>query len=172
MLDPVVAKDVSQKRELLRFVLHDTLKMTGIPPQWLGGEASPAIDEAGRLWIEVRLIIECDEPRFFQYLAAFQAEFESRLLAIDAKAWHWVSRISWSLATRREAGDADFKLPPPEHWQHVLRDREITARQQGRKEWDRDALARHFEDTDPGEIDFENTHPPQWDEGDLHPSKF
>jgi hypothetical protein len=152
----------------LRFVLHDTLKKTGVPPAWIGGEATPAVDEAGRLTIEVRLIIECDEPRLFYYLAAFQGEFESRLLAIEPDAWDWVSRISWRLGTHREPGDADFAMPPADYWDHVIRDREATARKQGRLDWDRDALARTFEDTDPGDADFENTHPPQWDEREVH----
>lgn len=172
MLDPAAAKEVHLRRELLRFVLHDTLRKTGVPPQWIGGEATPAVDEEGRLSIEIRLILECDEPRFLYYLAAFQAEFEARLVVIDPQAWDWVSRISWGLGSRREPGDADFTLPSPEYWQHVIRDREVTARQQGRKEWDREALARHFEDTDPGDPDFENTHPPEFDEGDVHPSGF
>jgi hypothetical protein len=172
MVDAEVAKEVGLRRELLRFVLHDTLKKTGVPAQWIGGEATPLLHDSGELSIEIRLILECDEPRFLYYLAAFQAEFEDRLLAIDPRAWDWVSRITWSLGTHREEGDPEFRMPPPDYWSHVVNDREITARQQGRKEWDQETLARHFEDTDPGHADFENTHPPDRDEEDLHPSKF
>jgi hypothetical protein len=172
MLDDAAAKEVTLRRELLRFVLHDTLKLAGIPPQWVGGEATPSVDEAGQLTIEVRLILECAEPRFLYYLGAFQAAFESRLLAIEPKAWDWVSRISWSLASQRREDDPDFDMPPPEYWGHVLRDRDLNARKDGRLEWDQEALARHFEDTDPGQLDFQPTNPPDRDEEDLHPSKF
>jgi hypothetical protein len=171
MPDHDVDKTIAPRRELLRFVLRDTLKDTGIPAAWLGGEAVPTVDEAGKLWVEVRLILKCHEPRFLYYLAAFQAEFERRLIAMDPQLWDWASRISWSLPVR-EADDPDFSLPNAEYWDDVLRDREVTARQEGRKDWDRASLARHFEDTDPGHADFENTHPPERDEGELHPSKF
>ena len=167
MLDPTVIQEVHLRRELLRMVLRDTLKKHGIPAQWIGGEATPLVDAEGRLSIEVRLILECDEPRFLHYLAAFQAEFEERLLSIEPKAWDWISRFSWSLGSRREDSDPDFGMPPPSYWDHIVRDRELTARQQGRLVWDPDALARHFEDTDPGNPDFENTHPPSLDEGDV-----
>ena len=172
MVEPAVAREVSLRRELLRVVLHDTLRKTGVPAQWIGGEATPLLHDDGQFSIEIRLILEIDEPRLFYYMAAFQAKFEDRLLEIDPQAWDWVTHISWSLGAHREIGDAEFTMPAPDYWQHVIHDREITARQQGRKQWDQETLARHFEDTDPGDADFENTHPPERDEGELHPSKY
>jgi len=168
MLSSAATQQVHLRRELLRFVLHDTLKKTGVPAAWIGGEATPAVHESGRLTMEIRLVIECDEPRLLYYLAPFQAAFEERLLAIEPDAWAWVTRISWGLGSKREPGDRDHAMPPPDYWEHVIRDRQVTARQQGRLDWDRETLARHFEDTDPGDPDFESTHPPQWDEGDVH----
>ena len=159
---PVVdaTSSLALRRELLRVVLRDTLRNTGVPMQWIGGEATPATDEHGRSSIEVRLILECDEPRFLYYLGAFQEEFEARLLAVDPQAWGWVSRVSWGIRPQKEAWDPDFAMPTSDYWEHVVRDRELLARQQGRLAWDPDALARHFESTQPGEPDFENTHPP------------
>ena len=172
MLDANAENDISLRRELLRMVLRDTLKHTGVPQQWIGGEATPFTDEEGRLTIEVRLILECEEPRFHYYLAAFQSEFEARLLAIEPRAWDWVSRISWSLSSHRKDNDPDFVMPSPDYWEEVQHDRQLTARQKGRLEWGQEDLARHFEDTHPGEGDFENTHPPVLDEGDVLPSRY
>ncbi|MEO5672878.1 MAG: hypothetical protein ABIR26_19490 [Ramlibacter sp.] len=169
MSQPDPSKELHLQRELLRVVLRDTLKKTGVPPQWIGGETSDTVDESGKRSIEVRLILEADEPRFLYYLAAFQAEFESRLLAVDPKAWNWVARISWSLATKLEAGDSDFAMPTPEYWQYVIRDRHLTARQQGRLDWDQETLERHFEDTDPNVLDFDDTRPPEMGVEDIRP---
>ena len=172
-MDEAVSKELGLRRELLRVVLRDTLKKTGVPPQWIGGETT-TLDEAGRLSIEVRLILEAHEPRFLYYLAAFQAEFEARLLDVDPKAWDWVSRVSWSLGAHLEATDPDFTMPTPDYWEHVVRDRQLVARQQGRLDWDQETLERHFEDTDPGTDDFVNTQPPEWSVEDILPgnSKF
>jgi hypothetical protein len=172
MAEPDLAHEVSLRRELLRVVLRDTLRKTGVPPQWIGGETTPYTDPDGQLTIEIRLVLECDEPRFLYYLAAFQGEFESRLLAIEPNAWDWISRISWSLGARRDT-DPDFQMPTPDYWEHVVRDRQLAARQAGRMEWDREALAHHFEDTSPADEqeDFQHTAPPAWDAEDLAGTK-
>jgi len=166
--------DLHLQRELLRVVLRDTLKKTGVPPQWIGGETTPTVDADGKVTIEVRLILEAHEPRFLYYLAAFQKEFEARLLAVEPRAWDWVARVSWSLAAQLDEADPDFKMPTADYWEHVVRDRQLTARQAGRMDWDQEALERHFEDTDPGENDFQNTQPPDRDVEDILPgdSKF
>jgi hypothetical protein len=160
-MDETAGRELGLRRELLRLVLHDTLKKTGVPPQWIGGEATPLQDAQGRLSMEVRLVVEVDEPRFLYYLAAFQADFEERLLEIDARAWDWVARIGWSLRAQREDMDDEYIMPDGEYWQHVQADREVVAAQQGRKHWEKEALARHFEHTEPDhEPEFAPTIPP------------
>lgn len=148
------------KKELLRVVLAKTLKKNGVPPQWISGEINAMTLPSGEAWIEVSLSVQVDEPRFLQYLASFQADFERRLIAISPDAKQWLSRIGWTLTP-----DPTFEvaLPSPEYWEHVVADRELTARQKGAMEWDRDTLARHFVDTNPGEVvvDFDDTNPPE-----------
>lgn len=148
------------RKELLRIVLRDTLKKTGIPPQWIGGETTASVDEAGRPWLEVRLVLECNEPRLLYYLAVFQKEFESGLLALDPRAWDWVSRISWSLSGHGLDVE-DLDLPGAAYWQGVMRDRQLLVHQEGDVKWEQDELARHFASTEPGPRDFENTQPPR-----------
>lgn len=157
---PIDEQKIALRRDMLRFALRKTLRTTGVPAQWIGGEITPHTDDSGRAWLEVRLVIECDEPRFFYYVASFQRMFEASLLDFEPKAWDWVSRITWSIRSPKIDLDNDFEMPPPEYWEHVLRDRELKARQQGRQNWDQGALTRLFEDTEPGDPDFEHTHPP------------
>ena len=165
--------ELDLKRELLRVVLAKTLKRNGVPPQWIGGEINAMNLPTGELRIEVRLSVQVDEPRFLGYLASFQADFERRLLGIAPDAMQWLSGIAWSLTP-----DPTFEvsLPSAEYWEHVIADRELTARQKGAMEWDRESLARHFVDTNPGElvVDFDDTNPPDRDVEDIAPpsSKF
>lgn len=165
---PPADDELDLRRKLLRVVLGNTLKKNGVPPQWIGGEILAMTSTTGEDRIEVRLSVECDEPRFLTYLSSFQAEFQRRLLAIAPDAKHWVSGISWILHT-----DPAFEtaLPSAEYWGHVMADRELTLRQKGAVEWDRDSLARHFVDTDPGElvVDFTDTRPPDKDVEDIAP---
>ena len=165
---PPSESDLDLKRDLLRVVLATTLKKNGVPPQWIGGEINAMNLPTGELRIELRLSVQVDEPRFLAYLASFQADFERRLLGIAPDAKQWVSGIAWSLTP-----DPTFEipLPTPDYWEQVIVDRGLTARQKGAVVWDRDALARHFLDTNPGDlvVDFDDTNPPQRDVEDLAP---
>jgi hypothetical protein len=158
------------RRELLRVVLSKTLKRTGVPAPWISGEINVMNLPSGEARIEVRLAVQVDEPRFFTYLATFQAEFERRLLHIAPDAKQWLAGIAWSVTP-----DAAYEapMPTPEYWAHVIADRELTARQSGAMDWDRDTLARHFVDTNPGElvVDFDDTNPPDREIEDLAPPK-
>jgi hypothetical protein len=166
-LSPAEA-DLELKRELLRVILANTLKKNGVPPQWIGGEVNAMHLPAGELRIELRLSVRVDEPRLLTYLASLQADFERRLLAIAPDAKQWVSGIAWSLAT-----DPTFEvaMPSPEYWEQVIADREVTSHQKGAIEWDRDAIERHFLDTNPGDlvVDFDDTKPPARETEDIAP---
>lgn len=156
------------KRALLRVVLANTLKRNGVPAQWVGGEINPMNLPTGELRIEIRLSVQVDEPRFLTYLSSFQADFERRLLAIAPDAKQWVCGFAWTLTP-----DPTFEsaMPSADYWEQVMADREITARAKGAVQWDRDALERHFVDTDPGElfVDFNDTVPPERDVEDIAP---
>jgi hypothetical protein len=158
--------DLELKRELLGVVLGKTLKRNGVPPQWIGGEVNAMNLPTGEPRLEIRLSVRVDEPRLLTYLASLQADFERRLLAIAPDARQWVSAITWSLAT-----DPLFEVPvpSPQYWEQVVADRELTLRQKGAVEWDRDAIERHFLDTNPGElvVDFDDTMPPVRETEDL-----
>jgi hypothetical protein len=148
------------RKELLRVVLAKTIQKTRVPAAWIGGELNPMVLPSGEEWIEVRLSVQVDEPRFLTYLTSFQAELERRLLDAAPDVREWLAGIVWTLTP-----DAIYEMPLPEseYWEHVQADRLLTARQKGAAEWDRESLARHFSDTNPGElvVDFEDTRPPE-----------
>ena len=158
------------KRELLRVVLAKTLKKNGIPPQWISVEVNAMTQPSGEVWIEISFSLQVDEPRFLTYISSFQAEFERRLLEIAPDARQWLSRIAWTVTP-----DPIYEaaMPSPGYWENVTADRELTARQKGAMEWDRESLARHFSDTNPGDlvVDFVETLPPDRSIENLAPPR-
>lgn len=156
---PQAASELELRTQLLRVVMARTLKKHGIPPDWISAAINTMSLPSGEVRIEVRLSMTVDEPRFLAYISSFQADFERRLHSISPEARQWVTGIAWNLITDSVYETA---MPRPEYWEHVLADRELTAHEKGAKEWDRDSLARHFVDTNPGDlvVDFDDTHPP------------
>lgn len=145
------------RRELLRVVLRDTFNKNGVPSSWVAGETLPTLSKDGQPALEIRLIVQCYEPRFLGYLAAFQADFESRLFAIEPQAHEWVSGVAWLINAKPDHPDDELPLPSTDYWRGVLDDREFEARKRGDSKWSREELERHFESTKPGE--FADTHP-------------
>src|SRR3954465_12838390 len=66
------------RKQLLRMVLAKTIQKTNVPAAWIGGEINPMVTPDGEEWIEVRLSVQVDEPRFLTYLTSFQADLERR----------------------------------------------------------------------------------------------
>ena len=153
------AEKYELRKEMLRVVLAKTVQKTQVPSAWIGGELNTMVTPEGEEWIEVRLSVQVDEPRFLTYISSFQAELERRLLAAAPDVRHWLSGITWKITP-----DAIYEMPLPqaEYWEHVQADRLLTARQKGAAEWDRESLEKHFSDTDPGEVvaDYQDTAPP------------
>jgi hypothetical protein len=147
------------RKQMLRVVLAKTVQKTNVPAAWIGGELNPMVTPDGEEWIEVRLSVQVDEPRFLTYVTSFQAELERRLLAAAPDVKQWLSGITWKFTP-----DAiyEMSMPQPEYWEHVNADRLLTARQKGAAEWDRESLEKHFSDTNPDEIvmNYEDTTPP------------
>jgi hypothetical protein len=159
MSQEAVAK-LDLRKELLRVVLAKTIQKTNVPPAWIGGELNRMVLPTGEEWIEIRLSVQADEPRFLTYLSTFQSDLERRLLAAAPDVREWLSGVVWKITP-----DPIYELsmPQKEYWQHVQEDRLLTARQKGAMEWDRESLERHFSDTNPGElvVDYDDTKPPE-----------
>jgi hypothetical protein len=147
------------RKQLMKVVLRDTLRKTGLPPDWLGGETKVITMPNGEIKIELQLSVQIDEPRFLTYLTAFQADFLRRLFAIEPGAEDWFFAFTWRL---RNDPVFEVAMPAPEYWTMVASDREVTARQKGALEWDQETLHRHFSETAPGDllVDFDDKKAP------------
>jgi hypothetical protein len=105
-------------RELLRLVLRETLRHTGIPGDWV------AIDPLGMKrpdrgsGVHVRLVIRHWDERFLRYLCAFQQDFTTRLQSFDPAASQWLLGVSWQFELG--TGDDWPDLPPRSTWQNEV----------------------------------------------------
>jgi len=147
---PTRSSEADQKtalrKRLLNVVLHNTIKHTGVPAEWIGGGTNVVTSPAGHVTIELALELTCDEPRFLTYLTAFQAEFGRRLLAFEKSAFDWFSGIRWRLENEPAF---ETSMPPSSYWDEVARDRGITARKVGAIVRDRRKSSDHFVETEP-----------------------
>ena len=157
---PHLEDESDLRRSLLRVVFRETLRHSGFPSEWIGAQTRGLVRKDGASMLEVRFTMLCDEPRMLYYLSAFQAELERRLLSIEPKAAEWLHNITWTLTTTLGEVAEEFRLPPAEYWAHVVRDRDIAAKQRGEIKWSQEDLARQFESTDPA---------PLQDAGDTQP---
>ncbi len=103
------------RKELLRLVLRETLRNTGVPVEWI------AIDPLGirrpdrTAGVHVRLVVRHWDERFARYFCAFQQDFATRLQAFDPGSSLWLQGISWQFELG--AGDDWPELPPRATWQ-------------------------------------------------------
>src|SRR3954469_10245394 len=91
------AEKLDVRKQMLRVVLAKTVQKTNVPAAWIGGELNAMVTPEGEEWIEVRLSVQVDEPRFLTYISSFQAELERRLLIAAPDVRHWLSGITWKI---------------------------------------------------------------------------
>src|SRR3982751_6392587 len=58
------AEKLDVRKQMLRVGLAKTVQKTNVPAAWIGGELNAMVTPEGEEWIEVRLSVQVDEPRF------------------------------------------------------------------------------------------------------------
>ncbi len=86
------------RRELVRVVLRDTLRLHGIPAEWVGVETLNTMSREGKPGMHVRLLLRHWEPRLLPLCVALQGSFQSRLMIFDPLAEGWFAGVSWQFA--------------------------------------------------------------------------
>jgi hypothetical protein len=92
------------RRELLRVVLRDTLKLHGLPADWIAAELLTSGSRDGKQGIHMRLLLKHWEPRLLVHAPALQDSVSSRLKVFDPLAGHWFTGISWQFALADASG--------------------------------------------------------------------
>lgn len=92
------------RRELLRVVLRDTLRLHGLPAEWIAAELLTSGSRDGKQGIHMRLLLKHWEPRLLAHAPALQDSLAARLKVFDPLAVHWFTGISWQFALADASG--------------------------------------------------------------------
>lgn len=112
---PIVPQGpTATRRELLRVVLRDTLKLHGLPAAWIGAEMLGTHSREGKQGIHLRLLIQHWEPRLLAHAPALQASLTDRLKMFDPLAGNWFGGVSWQFALPDASGCPP--MPAASHW--------------------------------------------------------
>jgi hypothetical protein len=109
----------TNRRDLLRVVLGDTLQRHGIPPDWIGAELLTSTLVNGQDGLHWRLHLKHWDPRLLTYGVALQRALIECLIALDPMASEWLTGISWQFSLTDES--ACPAMPPPQTWSATLR---------------------------------------------------
>ena len=93
----------SNRRELLRAALRDTLVKHGIPLPWVSVEMLTATGRGRELGLHLRLLVKHWDPRLLAHGVAFQKSFLKQVAVIDPMAVNWLNGISWQFALADES---------------------------------------------------------------------
>ncbi len=108
------------RRELIRVVLRDTLKLHGVPAEWITAELLNTTSREGKPGMHVRLVLLHWEPRLLVHCVALQNSLQARLEMFDPLAGNWYSGLSWRFALADESAcppmpeAAFWRAAPPE----------------------------------------------------------
>jgi len=110
----------SNRRELLRVVLRDTLRRGGIPADWITAEVMASMSRQRTPGVFWRLMIRHWDERLPNHCVALQNALITRLHMFDPLAEEWLTGISWQFVLADESHCP--ALPHPGAWTAVPRD--------------------------------------------------
>jgi hypothetical protein len=101
---------------LLRLVLRDTLRLTGIPTDWIRGKVARGRDANGRCGLEWRLWVCQWDDELVQLLPLIERRLRVELALYEPDAGQWLLGISWQFHLDRYPRRV---FPSPDHWKAV-----------------------------------------------------
>jgi hypothetical protein len=105
----------TDRKELIRVVLRETLTANGVPLQWVWADALTATSAGRPAGTHIRLLMKHWDPRLAHHGLGLQQDFEQRLVALDPLAPGWLMGISWQYALPDNG--VCPPLPHPQAWQ-------------------------------------------------------
>lgn len=105
---------VDIQRELARVAFKDTMRVTGVPAQWLDCEVRCVPLPNGGEQLHIQLVIKKWSGHLLRYAVAFQHQFLQCLDRYDPSVDHSTYEWSWKFSADC---DCPFpEMPPPEEW--------------------------------------------------------
>ncbi len=107
------AAEPATRRELLRVRTRNTLRLCGIPEQWV--EAQVLLEpDGGRTFLHLRLVVRHWDERLMRFAFAFQSRLLREIERIDPQVPQWLRSIVWQLPHDLACPYSD--LPEPSAW--------------------------------------------------------
>jgi hypothetical protein len=101
------------QREMVRVVLKDVLRQSGIPAAWIGCEAQ-LLRRQGGSTMAVKLVVQSWHERLLPYLPALQQALIDGLDRFEPTVKHGHYQITWQFSP--DCGCPHARLPTPQFW--------------------------------------------------------
>lgn len=102
------------QRELVRVVMRDTLRMHGIPLDWIGCDMLNLSHRAGDNSLLIQLVIRHWHEGLLRFAPAFQQQLMQGLQRFDPAADHSRHEVVWRFSP--DCGCPHTTMPNPEYW--------------------------------------------------------
>lgn len=104
---------VEMRRGLLRMVLRDTLRMTGIPADWIQGHAMVGREPDGVVHVYWQLVVRQWSDDLARLLPLLESRLRAELSLYESDVQDWLRGVSWQF----DLGDYPHHVfPAPAHW--------------------------------------------------------
>jgi hypothetical protein len=103
------------RRELVRVMTRDTLRISGIPDGWIESQVLLELGRDGQTFVHLRLVVRQWDVRLLKYAVAFQGRLLDEIHGFDPTAREWLLSVSWQYQVGTTCPFPD--MPDPMVWQ-------------------------------------------------------
>ena len=103
------------RRELVRVVLKDTLRLHGVPLDWFACEVSVVARSTGAEELRIELVIMKWQEKLLRYIPALGQQLLFGMDRFDPTVDHSGYTVSWRFAP--DCGCPFVQMPEPPYWQ-------------------------------------------------------
>jgi hypothetical protein len=111
----IARRHSSLMRELVRVVFNDTMRLHGIPPDWLACEGSILRRSTGTEELHVQLVVLVWNEKLLRYAPALQQQLISALERLDPSPQPSQLVFSWRFSPT--CRNPFVRMPEPSYWQ-------------------------------------------------------
>ncbi|HEY8048261.1 MAG TPA: hypothetical protein VIE63_03755 [Ramlibacter sp.] len=147
------------RRELVRLVLHETMRKHGIPSDWMDCRALSVLTKKHKAGMHVQFLVFKGDHELLNWVHAFQESFWANIMRTDPAAGEWLFSVGWEFYGKSVQG-FDV-MPDPTSWGKIGPETEpMPPENLGRPADAGDTLPPEEEDTQPPE-EAADTLPPE-----------
>ena len=109
-----IKQHTATQRELVRVVLRDTLRLNGIPPEWVGCETLMRSRKTGDVVLLIQLLIHQWHEGLLHYAPLIQQQLLQALQHFDPATDHSQHTVVWKFSPACKCPHT--AMPDPSYW--------------------------------------------------------